>query len=166
MRINVYAEELTVETKLVTKVVEDNELGRRTFYGVRMFLKSPAELHHSDEDDDRSAITFWVKWTKTGGTDFAILGALLRNLQAQLTRAEIKVRQGPGEVRQGPAQPGAGLVTTTCRCLGWNFSHEDGCIVEVLQCPPIVVMTAEELATFREEAGLDRYAYVPGVSVR
>jgi hypothetical protein len=61
MRINVYAEELTTETQLVSKTVNDDEFGERTFYGVRMFLKSPEELHHSDEDDDRSAITFWFK---------------------------------------------------------------------------------------------------------
>lgn len=57
MRINVYAEELTQETEIVTKVVDN-----RTFYAVRLFLKSPKELHHSKNDDDRSAITFWVPW--------------------------------------------------------------------------------------------------------
>jgi hypothetical protein len=61
MRINVYAEELTDEVVLVSKDVEDEEFGKRTFYGVRVFLKSPPELHHSPEDDDRSAITFWFR---------------------------------------------------------------------------------------------------------
>ena len=57
MRINVYAEELTTDVCFITKDVD----GRR-FYGVRMFLKSAEELHHTFEDDDRSAITFWVPW--------------------------------------------------------------------------------------------------------
>jgi hypothetical protein len=57
MRINVYAEELTTETTFIKKDVDG-----RTFYGVRLFLKSPRDLHNSDDDDDRSAITFWVPW--------------------------------------------------------------------------------------------------------
>jgi hypothetical protein len=61
MRINVYAEELTNEVVFVSKDVEDEEFGKRTFYGLRVFLKSPPELHHSPEDDDRSAITFWFQ---------------------------------------------------------------------------------------------------------
>jgi hypothetical protein len=69
MRINVYAEELTEEIELVTKTVTDDEFGTRIFYGIRMYLLSPKELHHSIEDDDRSAITYWVKWTKADGTD-------------------------------------------------------------------------------------------------
>lgn len=67
MRINVYAEELTQETELITKEVYDEKFGHRTFYGIRMYLKSPEELHSDPEDDDRSAITFWVPWTKKGG---------------------------------------------------------------------------------------------------
>lgn len=67
MRINVYAEELTQEVEIVTKEVNDEKFGRRTFYGVRMYLKSPPELHSDPEDDDRSAITFWVPWTRKDG---------------------------------------------------------------------------------------------------
>lgn len=59
MRINVYAEELTQNTEVVEKIVEG-----RKFFGVRLFLKSPKQLHHSADDDDRSAITFWVPWRK------------------------------------------------------------------------------------------------------
>lgn len=57
MRINVYAEELTRECTYITKEVD----GKR-FYGIRLFLKSPHSLHHTEKDDDRSAITFWVPW--------------------------------------------------------------------------------------------------------
>jgi hypothetical protein len=55
MRINVYAEELTTETEVVRKIVDG-----RHFYGIRLFLKSPDDLHYTGDDDDRSAITFWV----------------------------------------------------------------------------------------------------------
>lgn len=57
MRINVYAEELTRDVEVITKQVDD-----RTFYAVRLYLRSAQELHNSPEDDDRSAITFWMPW--------------------------------------------------------------------------------------------------------
>jgi hypothetical protein len=58
MRINVYAEELTQEIEIVRKKIDDG----REFIAVRLFLKSAKELHHTETDDDRSAITFWVPW--------------------------------------------------------------------------------------------------------
>jgi hypothetical protein len=56
MRVNLYEEELTDEIKLVTTEAEG-----RTFYGVRFFLASANELHHTASDDDRSAVTFWLR---------------------------------------------------------------------------------------------------------
>ena len=91
-RLNVYAEELTSETEVVTKTVTDDEFGTRTFYGLRFFLKSPPELHHSPEDDDRSAITLWVKWTKADGTDITLIGDLLDNLKMRLSEI---IQQAP-----------------------------------------------------------------------
>lgn len=75
MRINVYAEELTDEVELVSTTINDDEFGVRTFYGVRMFLKSHPDLHHSAEDDDRTAITFWTKQE-----DAELLFKLLRHM--------------------------------------------------------------------------------------
>jgi hypothetical protein len=69
MRINVYGEELTDEVEHVTKKVYDDKFGDRTFHGVRLFLKSPDELHDDPEDDDRSAITLWVKEGDQDGID-------------------------------------------------------------------------------------------------
>lgn len=57
MRINVYDEELTGEVVVVSTTAETGV----TFYGVRMFLKSHPDLHHTSEDDDRTAITLWVR---------------------------------------------------------------------------------------------------------
>lgn len=56
MRINVYSQELTKEIELVSK---DADTGI-TYYGMRMYLASPDILHHTADDDDRSAITFWL----------------------------------------------------------------------------------------------------------
>jgi hypothetical protein len=56
MRINVYSQELTTETQLISKVADTGI----EYYGVRIYLHSPDQLHHTPEDDDRSAITFWI----------------------------------------------------------------------------------------------------------
>jgi hypothetical protein len=74
MRINVYAEELPDErqVEIVSKTAETG----RTFFGVRIFLKSPKELHDEPGDDDRSAIVFWGPRAK--------VAALLRNAAAAL----------------------------------------------------------------------------------
>lgn len=67
MRANIYGEELTTEVQLVKKTADTGV----TFYGVRFFLKSPEDLHHRANDDDRSAVTFWIPWTKDRGHNFA-----------------------------------------------------------------------------------------------
>lgn len=37
-----------------------------TFIGLRFYLRSSPELHHTDKDDDSSAVTFWVR-SSVGG---------------------------------------------------------------------------------------------------
>jgi hypothetical protein len=61
MRINIYSQELTKEVKLVSKEADTGI----TYFGVRMYLASPDILHHTSDDDDRSAITFWLPNNKT-----------------------------------------------------------------------------------------------------
>jgi hypothetical protein len=56
MRINVYSQELTHEVKLISKEADTGV----TYFGARMYLASPDILHHTEDDDDRSAITFWI----------------------------------------------------------------------------------------------------------
>lgn len=56
MRINVYSQELTKEIQLVSK---ESDTGI-TYYGVRLFFDGSPRLHHTEDDDDRSAITFWI----------------------------------------------------------------------------------------------------------
>lgn len=85
MRINVYAEEITNETELVTKtVVPNGQTEPVTFYGIRFYLASPDELHHTDDDDDRSAITLWAKWTAKDGTNTVPLYVLVNELRLKL----------------------------------------------------------------------------------
>lgn len=57
MRINVYSQELTKEVTVIEKTSADTGA---THYGVRLYLASPDILHHTADDDDRSAITFWI----------------------------------------------------------------------------------------------------------
>ena len=60
MRINVYSQELTSEVMLVAKEGTDSAGNDATFTGVRMMLASAETLHHTPDDDDRSAITLWL----------------------------------------------------------------------------------------------------------
>ena len=63
MRINLYSEELTQEVERVEKVANRGTDEEDTFVGVRLFLESPKSLldHSTDTDDDRNAVTFWVR---------------------------------------------------------------------------------------------------------
>jgi hypothetical protein len=58
VRINVYAEEILREGKRVEQVKKTAENGK-TFFGARLYLHSPGQLHDTEDDDDRSAITIW-----------------------------------------------------------------------------------------------------------
>lgn len=65
MRINVYGEELTNKITLEHKAVN-----QKSFFGVRFYLKSHPDLHHSVGDNDESAVTIWVPWNKKNGNEF------------------------------------------------------------------------------------------------
>ena len=56
MRINVYSQELTPEVKLIEKVAGTGV----TYLAAQLMLHSSPMLHHTDADDDRSAVTFWL----------------------------------------------------------------------------------------------------------
>ena len=56
MRINVYSQELTSEVLHVEK-----EAGTGIVYhAAQLILHSSPMLHHPPQDDDRSAVTFWL----------------------------------------------------------------------------------------------------------
>lgn len=62
MRINVYSQELITEgpAKAVAGLLERKADTGVVYSAVRLFLISPDQLHHTDDDDDRSAITLWL----------------------------------------------------------------------------------------------------------
>lgn len=80
MRINIYSQELTKRVELVSKTADTGV----TYYGARMYLASPDILHHTEEDDDTSAITFWLPNNKTFSKSdlahvFSALSGLIMN---------------------------------------------------------------------------------------
>lgn len=60
MRINVYSQELTSEVLLVEK---ESNTGL-TYSAAQLILHSSDKLHHPPQDDDRSAVTFWLPKSK------------------------------------------------------------------------------------------------------
>lgn len=60
MRIHIYEEEMGEGYSLIEK---HNVNGNETFYGLRIWLKSPQAIldHSTPDDDDRSAITIWAR---------------------------------------------------------------------------------------------------------
>lgn len=82
MRINIYSQELTGEIELVSKVADT---GIR-YYGVRHYLASPDILHFTPQDDDRSAITYWIP----NATSFS-----KEDLAEMLMQMALSVRNAP-----------------------------------------------------------------------
>lgn len=60
MRVNVYSQEIT---SLVISIAKESNTGL-TYSAVQLILHSSEKLHHPPEDDDRSAITFWLPKSK------------------------------------------------------------------------------------------------------
>lgn len=56
MRINVYSQELTDEVIMLKK---ESNTGI-VYNAAQLVLHSSEHLHHPPEDDDRSAVTFWL----------------------------------------------------------------------------------------------------------
>lgn len=56
MRINVYSQELTNEVITLEKVSNTGLI----YSAVQIILHSSEKLHHPPQDDDRSAVTFWL----------------------------------------------------------------------------------------------------------
>lgn len=67
MRINVYSQELTSEVVLIEK---ESNTGL-VYSAVQMILHSSDKLHHPPEDDDRSAVTFWLPKSRSRRLELA-----------------------------------------------------------------------------------------------
>lgn len=68
MRINVYSQELTDEANLISKQSNTGIV----YNAVQIILHSSPMLHHPPQDDDRSAVTFWLPKTKERRESFAL----------------------------------------------------------------------------------------------
>ena len=66
MRINVYSQELTAEVLPISKVSNTGI----EYKAVQFVLHSSPMLHHPPQDDDRSAVTFWLPQSQRGLEDF------------------------------------------------------------------------------------------------
>jgi hypothetical protein len=67
MRINVYSQELTDEVNLTGKPSNTGI----TYHAVQFMLHSSPKLHHPPQDDDRSAVTFWLPKTQARREELA-----------------------------------------------------------------------------------------------
>lgn len=56
MRVNVYSQELTDEVVALSKCSNTGV----TYSAAQLILHSSPKLHHPPQDDDRSAVTFWL----------------------------------------------------------------------------------------------------------
>lgn len=56
MRINVYSQELTPEVIQIEKHSNTGVI----YHAAQLILHSSNRLHHPPQDDDRSAVTFWL----------------------------------------------------------------------------------------------------------
>lgn len=56
MRVNIYSQEVTDEVHIIER---ESNTGK-TYKAIRFMLHSAKELHHTEDDDDRSAVTFWL----------------------------------------------------------------------------------------------------------
>lgn len=86
MRVNVYSQEITDE---VIPYMKRSNTGI-TYSAVMFILHSSPRLHHPPEDDDRSAVTFWIPRS-----------AALRELLAQTFEQAARI------VRNAPPETGA-----------------------------------------------------------
>lgn len=94
MRINIYSEELPDLAEDVKIVSKTDERGH-THYGVRMFFKSAPELHNRPDDDDRSAVTFWIPYEQGVGHRFDKLVELLGMAMNKVAVAGLEIQRSP-----------------------------------------------------------------------
>src|ERR1700677_3985709 len=80
MRINVYSQELTSEVLSISKASNTGVV----YKAVQFVLHSSPMMHQPPQDDDRSAVTFWLPQSERG----------LREFQSALSKAYMLVGDG------------------------------------------------------------------------
>ena len=83
MRINVYSQELTAEVIAIEKTAGTGIV----YSAVQLILHSSSRLHHPPEDDDRSAVTFWLPKSPERRAQFA---DTLERMAAMVRRARVE----------------------------------------------------------------------------
>ncbi|WP_419692211.1 hypothetical protein ACN262_08370 [Burkholderia gladioli] len=68
MRINVYSQELTNE---VVHIEKESNTGV-VYHAAQLILHSSDKLHHPPQDDDRSAVTFWLPKSTSRRVEMAL----------------------------------------------------------------------------------------------
>ena len=68
MRINVYSQELTNEVLMIEKGSNTGVV----YHAAQLILHSSERLHHPPQDDDRSAVTFWLPKSAQRREDMAL----------------------------------------------------------------------------------------------
>ena len=73
MRINVYSQELTSEVKMISKESDGVDMDGRliVYHAAQLMLHSSPMLHHPPQDDDRSAVTFWLPQSESRREEMA-----------------------------------------------------------------------------------------------
>lgn len=67
MRVNIYSQEQTSEVIHIRKVSNTGVI----YDAAQIVLHSTEKLHHPPEDDDRSAVTFWLPKSKQRRNEMA-----------------------------------------------------------------------------------------------
>lgn len=67
MRTNIYSQELTNEVAIIEKKSNTGVV----YSAVQFMLHSSPRLHHPPQDDDRSAVTFWLPKSAERREEFA-----------------------------------------------------------------------------------------------
>ena len=88
MRVNIYSQELTSEVLLLEKESNTGIVYR----AAQLVLHSSSRLHHPPEDDDRSAVTFWLPRSTERREDmaqaFEKIAAIFRSAPSKFNPAE------------------------------------------------------------------------------
>jgi hypothetical protein len=85
MRVNIYSQEITPE---VLRVIKKSNTGIE-YEAIQFVLHSSAMLHSLPDDDDRSAVTFWLPKSERGlnelSTAFSNAGSIV-DMKLQMLR--------------------------------------------------------------------------------
>lgn len=100
MRINVYHHEVEFMAGRGGNIEVKSAEGV-DWYGVRFYTEAPIE--HQPGDDDSSAITIWVPWTRRGGHDLSGLRKIAQELMDCCDEIEENLAQRPGPSEETPA---------------------------------------------------------------